>query len=74
MKIYEHKSQSREVLQSPARRSFLTNVSVPFKRIYVFLEPIIFAFFLVTEFLKRFFILTRNCVQLVRPCFQVLHY
>ena len=57
--MYEHKSQSREVLQSPARRSFFTNVSVPFKRIYVFLEPIVFALFLVTEILKSFFIRTR---------------
>lgn len=49
------------------------SVSVPFQRIYVFLEPIIFALFLFTEILKCFFIQTRNCVQLVRPCFQVLH-
>ena len=52
MTIYEHKSQSREVLQSPVQRSFFTNVSVPFKRIYVFLEPIVFALFLVTEILR----------------------
>lgn len=49
------------------------SVSVPFQRIYVFLEPIVFALFLFTEILKCFFIQTRNCVQLVRPCFQVLH-
>ena len=49
------------------------SVSVPFKRIYVFLELIVFALFLSTEILKSFFIHTRNCVQLVRPCFQVLH-
>ena len=49
------------------------SVSVPFQRIYVFLEPIIFALFLFTEILKCFFIQTRNCVQLVRPCFQGLH-
>lgn len=49
------------------------SVSLPFKRIYVFLEPIVFALFLFTEILKSFFIHTRNCVQLVRPCFQVLH-
>lgn len=73
MKMYEHKSQSREVLQSPVQRSFFTNASVPFKIIYVFLEEIVFALFLVTEILKSFFIHTRNCVQLFRPCLQVLH-
>jgi len=73
MKIYEHKLQSREVLQSPARRSFFTDFSVPFKMVYVFLEPIVFALFLLTEILKSFFIHTRNYVQLFRPCLQVLH-
>lgn len=39
----------------------------------VFLEPIVFALFLATEILKSFFLHTRNCVQLFRPCLQVLH-
>ena len=73
MKICEPKSQSREVLQNPARRSFFTDVSVPFERTYAFLEPIVFALFLVTEIRKSFFIHTRNCVQLFRLCLQVLH-
>ena len=37
-------------------------VSVSFKRIYVFLEPIVFTLFLFTEILKSFFIQTGNFV------------